>query len=141
MPDNIISTFKAGDYETAITKEPITLYRKFGGSESQAKLDGGYATTTENLGRDEKAVYKKWSTTQFEAQIEVPENTKLNLGFVGEQPPLSKNPKYSGGADQILLPRNYSFDWIKSIRDGKTGKVYSYDEFKKAFPEQVSRGK
>ena len=141
LPDFISSTFKSSNYETVITKKPVTLYRKFGGTEEQAKLDGGYATTVQNMGRNETAVYKKWSTTQFEAQIEVPENTKLNIGFVGEQPPLSNVPKYSGGADQILLPRNYPSDWIKSVRDGKTGKVYTYDEFKKTFPEQLSRGK
>ncbi|MFJ5501009.1 hemagglutinin repeat-containing protein, partial [Pectobacterium sp. CHL-2024] len=141
LPESIISTFKSGKYETVVTREPVTLFRKFGGSEEQAKLDGGYATTVSNAGRNETAVYKKWSTTQFEAQIEVPKNTKLNIGTVGEQPPLDANPKYSGGADQILLPRNYSTDWIKSVRDGKTGKVYTYDEFKAKFPDQVTRGK
>ncbi|WP_258879858.1 hemagglutinin repeat-containing protein [Pectobacterium aroidearum] len=141
LPESIISTFKSGKYETVVTREPVTLFRKFGGSEEQAKLDGGYATTVSNAGRNETAVYKKWSTTQFEAQIEVPKNTKLNIGTVGEQPPLDANPKYSGGADQILLPRNYSTDWVKSVRDGKTGKVYTYDEFKAKFPDQVTRGK
>ncbi len=141
LPESIISTFRSGKYETVITREPVTLFRKFGGSEEQAKLDGGYATTVSNAGRNETAVYKKWSTTQFEAQIEIPKNTKLNIGAVGEQPPLSTNPKYTGGADQILLPRNYSTDWIKSVRDGKTGKVYTYDEFKTKFPDQVTRGK
>ncbi|MEI7219648.1 hemagglutinin repeat-containing protein [Pectobacterium carotovorum] len=141
LPESIISTFRSGKYETVITREPVTLFRKFGGSEEQAKLDGGYATTVSNASRNETAVYKKWSTTQFEAQIEIPKNTKLNIGAVGEQPPLSTNPKYTGGADQILLPRNYSTDWIKSVRDGKTGKIYTYDEFKTKFPDQVTRGK
>ncbi|MDE8756046.1 hypothetical protein PZA22_16290 [Pectobacterium polaris] len=86
-------------------------------------------------------MYKKWSATQFEAQIDIPKNTKINIGTVGEQPPVSTNPKYTVGADQILLPRNYSTDWIKSVRDGKTGKVYTYDEFKTKFPDQVTRGK
>ncbi|WP_326489299.1 hemagglutinin repeat-containing protein [Pectobacterium versatile] len=141
LPESIISTFRSGKYETVITREPVTLFRKFGGSEEQAKLDGGYATTVSNASRNETAVYKKWSTTQFEAQIEIPKNTKINIGAVGEQPPLSTNPKYTGGADQILLPRNYSTDWIKSVRDGKTGKIYTYDEFKTKFPDQVTRGK
>ncbi|POE05618.1 hypothetical protein BV921_23070, partial [Pectobacterium odoriferum] len=141
LPESIISTFKSGKYETVITREPVTLFRKFGGSDEQAKLDGGYATTVSNASRNETAVYKKWSTTQFEAQIEIPKNTKLNIGAVGEQPPLSTNPKYTGGADQILLPRNYSTDWIKSVRDGKTGNIYTYDEFKAKFPDQVTRGK
>ncbi|MCC8376622.1 hypothetical protein CKY10_03825 [Photorhabdus sp. HUG-39] len=138
LPTSVSSTFKAGKYETVITQEPVTLFRKFGGVNDQAKLDGGYATTTQNAGRNETAVYKNWSTTRFEAEIEVPKDTKLNIGSVGEQPPLSNNPKYIGGADQILLPRNYPMDWIKSIRDGKTGNVYTYEEFKKAFPDQIT---
>ncbi len=61
--------------------------------------------------------------------------------YVGQQPPSSLTPKYRGGADQILLPRNWSSDWVSSVRDGQTGRIYSYDEFKTEFPEQVTRGK
>jgi len=64
--------------------------------EKLEKLDGGYATTVQNMGRNETAFIKKWSATQFEAQIEVPEYTKFNIGLVGEQPPLSNVQKYSG---------------------------------------------
>lgn len=141
LPTVVSRTFKSGEYQTVITIEPVSVYRKFGGSETQAKLEGSYATTTQNSGRNETAVYQQWSTTQFEAKIEVPANTKLNIGSVGEQPPLSSNPKFTGGADQVLLPQNFPSDWIKSVRDGKTGKVYTYEEFKIAFPNQVSRGK
>lgn len=52
--------------------------------EKLAKLDGGYATTVQNMGRNETDFYKKWSATQFEAHMELPENTKFNIGFVGE---------------------------------------------------------
>ena len=79
------------------------------------------------------------SFAQFEAEIVIPAGQKLNIGKVGQQPVDSINPKYSGGGDQILLPQNYPPAWIKSIRDGKTGKVYSYSEFKNKFPEQVQR--
>ncbi|MBT9185306.1 hypothetical protein ILP31_14565, partial [Pectobacterium punjabense] len=138
LPGDIKKSFKDGNYQTVITNEPVLVYRKFGGGSGQAKLDGGYATTEKNVGRNETAVYKKWSTSQFEAQIKIPENTKINIGTVGEQRPGSEKPKYDGGADQVLMPRNYPSEWIKSVRDGKTGKVYTYDEFRKAFPEQVT---
>ncbi|MGM3184500.1 DUF6862 domain-containing protein [Dickeya oryzae] len=138
LPDAVTASFKDGNYQTVITNEPVLVYRKFGGGSDQAKLDGGYATTEQNAGRNETAVYKKWSTSQFEAQIEIPENTKINIGVVGEQKPGSEKPKYDGGADQILMPRNYPSEWIKSVRDGKTGKVYTYDEFRKSFPDQVT---
>ncbi|MBC8954444.1 hypothetical protein [Xenorhabdus sp. PB62.4] len=138
LPDGVVKTFRDRKYETVITQEPITVFRKFGGTDKQAKLDGGYATTERNVGRNDTAVYKKWSTSRFEAEIEIPQDTKLNIGIVGKQPPSSDTPKYRGGGDQILLPRDYPMDWVKSIRDGKTGKVYTYEEFKVAFPDQVT---
>ncbi|WP_052234612.1 VENN motif pre-toxin domain-containing protein [Pectobacterium brasiliense] len=139
LPNNVTKSFKDGNYQTVITNEPVVVYRKFGGTLDQAKLDGGYATTEQNVGRNETAVYKKWSTSQFEAQIKIPENTKINIGIVGEQRPGSEKPKYDGGADQILMPLDYPLKCVKSVRDGKTGKVYTYDEFRKAFPDQVTK--
>jgi filamentous hemagglutinin len=55
-----------------------------------------------------------------------------------QQKPDSEKPKYDGGADQILMPKKHPSEWIKSVRDGKTGKVYIYDKFRKSFPEQVT---
>lgn len=55
-----------------------------------------------------------------------------------QQKPGSEKPKYDGEADQILMPGNYPSEWIKSVRDGKTGKVYTYDGFRKSFPDQVT---
>lgn len=37
------------------------------------------------------------------------------------------------------MPLDYPLKWVKSVRDGKTGKVYTYDEFRKAFPDQVTK--
>ncbi len=122
-----------------MTQEPIVVYRKFGGGDTQAKLDGGYATTVQNAGRNETAVYPKWSTAQFEAEIVVPRGEVLNIGKVGQQPPFVGAPKYSGGADQVLLPQNWPKEWVKSIKDGKTGLVYSYDEFRSKFSHQITR--
>ncbi len=136
-----IETFRNGQYVTAETTESVILYRKFGGGAAQAKLDGGFASTVKNAGRQETAVYPKWSSSRFEAEIEIPAGQKLNIGAVGQQPSSSLTPKYRGGADQVLLPRNYPMDWVKSVRDGKTGVVYTLDEFKAAFQDQVSRGK
>ena len=121
------------------TTKDVSLYRKFGGGENQAKINGAYATTKHNASRSETAVYPKWSNSRFEAEIIVPKGEKLNLGKVAEQPVGVKNPKYKGNADQVLLPKDYSIDWVKSVRDGKTGKVYTIDEFKTLFPEQFRK--
>jgi hypothetical protein len=135
-----VETFRGAEYVTVETTKKATVYRKFGGSDDQAKLHGGFASTTQNANRQQTAVYPKWSNSRFEAEIEIPSGQKLNLGTVGEQPPSSSIPKYRGGADQILLPRNWSSDWVKSVRDGKTGKIYSLQEFQAKFPDQLRRG-
>ncbi|VVE37841.1 hemagglutinin repeat-containing protein [Pandoraea terrigena] len=131
-------TFKDGKYFTVETTEAVTLYRKFGGRGNQAKLDGGFAATKENASRQDTAVYPKWSSTRFEAVIEVPQGQKLNVGKVGKQPTESDSPKYRGGEDQVLLPRGYPVDWVRSVRDGKTGKTYTLDEFRVEFTDQFS---
>ena len=137
LPDSVAINFKNSNYQTVITNEPITVYRKFGGGKNQAKLLGGYATTTSNASRQDTAVYPKWSNSRFEAQIEIPKDQIINIGKVGQQPVMSTIPKYRGGADQILMPRNYPISWVKSIRDGKTGKIYTIEEFRSEFPNQI----
>ena len=97
LPPAIADTFKNGMYQTVTTKEPITVYRKFGGTDKQAKLLGGYATTISNAGRSETAVYPRWSSMQFEAVIEIPKNQSINIGKVAPQPLNKKIPKYRGG--------------------------------------------
>ena len=40
-----------------------------------------------------------------------------------------------GGADQVILKYGYPENvWVESIKDFKTGKIYSYGDFKKTFP-------
>lgn len=135
----VAKNFKDGKYQTVVTTESVITYRKFGGTNTQAKLQGAYASTKQNAGRNETAVYPAWSNSRFEATIEIPKNQQLSIGKVGQQPVSSATPKYKGGADQILLPRDYPSSWVKSIRDGKTGKVYTYKQFEKAFPDQIKR--
>jgi filamentous hemagglutinin len=83
------------------------------------------------LSRNELAILKKWSTMQFEAELVIEKGAKLNLGKIAPQ------SVYSGGADQVLLPLGYPENWVKSIKDLKTGKIYSLEEFKISFPDQI----
>ncbi len=135
----VAKNFKDSKYQTVATIESVTTYRKFGGTDKQAKLQGAYASTKQNAGRNETAVYPAWSNSRFEATIEIPRNQQLSIGKVGQEPVSSATPKYAGGADQILLPRDFPASWVKSVRDGKTGKVYTYEQFEKAFPNQIKR--
>jgi len=131
------NTFADGEYATVITNESVRLYRKFGGTGNQAKVDGGFASTVQGASRSETAVFKQWSTMRFEAQIDVPEGQVLNIGKVAAQRSASGNRVYhSGGADQVLLPQDYPTSWITSVRDGKTGITYTIDEFGTLFPDQ-----
>ncbi|MCZ4283164.1 hypothetical protein O4H49_20470, partial [Kiloniella laminariae] len=138
LPEGIAKTFKNAEYATAKTIVETPVYRKFGGSDSQAKANGGFVTTERNLGRDETAVYPKWNNTRFEAEIIIPKGTQIHIGRVAPQPIGETNPKYRGGADQVLLPRDYPDSWIKTVKDGKTGTVYSLDQFKAKFPNQFN---
>lgn len=57
------------------------------------------------------------------SEKEVPQNTRLYVGRIEEQ------ASYKGGADQILLPKDYPSEWIRTIRDLKTEKVYIFEEY------------
>lgn len=128
---NQAETFLKSDYVTAELLYDTKLYRRFGGD---AKLGGSYASTFEKLSRDELALVKEFNNSmRFEATLKVPKGEKINLGKVGPWPP--KAPEYMGGADQVILKYNYPENvWVESIKDFQTGKIYTYGEFKQAFP-------
>lgn len=140
MSRDIKSTFLDGQYATVETTAPVTAFRKFGGTGNQAKADGGFATTVQNASRSDTAVFKKWSNQRFEARLNIPEGTVLNIGKVAPQTSKSgKNVYHQGRADQVLLPQDYPASWITSVRDGKAGVTYTLDEFQKLFPDQCKR--
>jgi LysM repeat protein len=126
---DIVKSFKDKYYRTVKTKSKVNVYRDFG---DMAPLNGGYTTTNSKSTRESLALLDEWKNSmRFKAEIEIPVNTELQIGKVGKQPPDAIIPKYNGGDDQILLPRNYDINWIKKIIDTKTGKSYSLNEFKK----------
>ncbi|GIM52117.1 hypothetical protein CAPN004_11470 [Capnocytophaga cynodegmi] len=134
LPSYIVKSFMDSFYYTIVTKQELKVFRRFGGNDTnKAKLLGSYASTEALLSRKDLALLRKWNTMQFEAEILVEKGTKLNVGKV------EKYSKYSGGADQVLLPMNYPESWIKKIRDLKTNKEYTFEEFKKIFPNQIKR--
>lgn len=45
-----------------------------------------------------------------------------------------------GGADQVLLPRDWDYsNWVKSIVDKQTGKAYTFEDFKEVFPNIITK--
>ncbi|WP_461643834.1 hypothetical protein [Labilibaculum euxinus] len=131
LPKWIKESFADSYYYTAETMESLTVFRRFGGGANQAKLLGGFSSTQSVLSRNELAVLKKWSNMRFEAELMIEQGAKVNLGKIAPQ------SGYKGGADQVLLPLDYSENWVKSVKDLKTGNVYTFEEFKLLFPDQI----
>lgn len=102
-------------------------YRRFGGN---ADLGGSYVSTSAKLTREELALVKEFNNSmRFEAIIKIPKGQKLAVGKVGPWP--VKAPEFMGGADQIIITK-YDYPesvWVQSIKDFKTGKIYSYGDF------------
>lgn len=128
---NQAETFLNSEYRVVETIEDVYTYRRFGGA---AKLGGGYVSTLANLSRDELALVKEFNNSmRFEAVIKIPKGEKLAVGKVGPWPP--KTPEFMGGADQIIINK-YGYPenvWVESVKDFKTGTIYSYGDFCKKF--------
>ena len=118
LPEWIGESFTDGNYRTVVTEQNITFYRTYGGG---AKVDGSFVTTTPAGNRINAkintALVPEWKNSrQYEAVIEVPKGTTINIGRVEKQ--YTKTGALLGGdGDQILLPQGWSSEWIKEIRE------------------------
>ncbi|MRX74375.1 hypothetical protein GJU40_19840 [Bacillus lacus] len=84
-------------------------------------MDGAFATTVPASNRItskiDSALLPEWKNSrQYEAVIELPKGTELNIGKV-EQQMTQTETIFKGGGDQILLPQNWPNEWIKEIRE------------------------
>ncbi|WP_236759926.1 RHS repeat domain-containing protein, partial [Aeromonas veronii] len=118
LPDWIKDSFLDGEYRTVKAKENITLYRVFGG---HAEAGGGFVSTKPALSRIdakiEAALRPDWKNTRmYEAEIIVPKGTILQVGKVAPQPISGSGTILDGGADQVLMPINWSLNLISKIR-------------------------
>lgn len=94
------------------------MYRVFGGN---AKSTGSFVTTDKAISRiDAKidmALLPEWKNTRmYEAEIIIPKGQQINIGKVAPQAIESTGTILKGGVDQIVLPRNWSSDWIINIK-------------------------
>jgi hypothetical protein len=116
LPASLAETFTDGAYRTVRTTEPIELYRVYGGDAAQT---GGFASTEYALDRatamERSALNPAWNNTrEFQAIIEVPPGTVLQIGQVAPQT-IDGGRILAGGADQILLPRDWDSSWIRQV--------------------------
>ncbi|MBN1968298.1 MAG: hypothetical protein JXR48_11125 [Candidatus Delongbacteria bacterium] len=94
------------------------VYRVYGGN---AKLGGSFASNSKTADKIQaklkNALLPEWKNTRnFEAEILVPKGTKLNIGVVAPQTIKSTGTVLPGGNMQILLPQNWSEQWVKEVR-------------------------
>lgn len=118
LPSWLKKTYTDGHYRTVITNESIMVYRTFGG---KAGVEGAFATTVPASNRInskiDSALLPEWKNSrQYEAVIEIPKGTELNIGKV-EQQMTQTDTIFKGGGDQILLPQNWPNEWVKEIRE------------------------
>ena len=119
LPKGIANSFKNGEYNTYITTNEIVLYRVYGltpSGQAGAKQFGAFATTEFAESRiDVKmrlALNPQWKNALYiEEKIVVPKNVILNIGIVAPVKLLSSTI-LEGGADQVLLPENWSEKWV-----------------------------
>ncbi|MBF0786841.1 hypothetical protein IR123_02780 [Streptococcus sp. 19428wC2_LYSM12] len=62
------------------------------------------------------ALKPEWKNSRmYEAEIRVPKGEVLNIGQVAPQKITSTGTILKGGADQILLPKDWPLEWITDI--------------------------
>ena len=118
-----VASFTNGEYQTCITTDEILLYRVYGQSPSGAGAFGGgrFATTEFAESRiDVKirlALNPGWKNTLLvEELILVPVGIILQIGKVAAVT-LPTCTVLGGGADQVLLPYQWSSEWIQGYRE------------------------
>lgn len=136
LPEGIANSFKNGEYNTYITTNEIVLYRVYGltpSGQAGAKHFGAFATTEFAEFRiDVKmrlALNTQWKNALYiEEKIIVPKNVILNIGIVVPVKLLS-GIILEGGADQVLLPENWSEEWVVGYRFVTSEPVMDYSEY------------
>ena len=141
LPDDIATSFLHKQYQTCKTLDELVLYRIFGlysrtnGEVKGARSSGGYASTefAESLidAKLRLALAPEWfSTKAYEEKILLPKGSIINVGIVAPVT-LKTGAVLPGGADQILLPRNWSEeDWTIGYRRVTTRQLINPPEFK-----------
>lgn len=144
--ETILKSFMNESYETYVTINNLVLYRVYGRFKRKnqekifgAKLTGAFATTefAESV-YDVKmrmALDQLWGNPKmFEAKILLPTETTINIGRVA--PVTSKSGTvFTGGADQILLPKDWPAEWVIGYRRVSMRQLQQVPTFKEGIPK------
>jgi len=114
LPDWVKESFTDSEYRTVKTNEDMYLYRVYGGN---AQPGGAFVSTmpvdNKIQAKTDLALLPQWKNTRVEeAIIKVPKGTVLNIGKVAPQTNPASGTILQGGADQVLMPRDWPQEWI-----------------------------
>lgn len=151
-----IESFLDGRYETFITCEAIVMYRLYGKYQKSEDMPKGETASGAGLsGRfvstefaesciDAKirlALNPEWKNTKmYEAKLIVPAGTKLSIGIVAPIT-LPTGTVLPGGAPQILLPQDWSEEWIQGYRRVSGRQLQVEPTYWSIRPEEIALGK
>ena len=144
LPLNLIESFKNKEYNTYEVIEDIALYRVYGvppSGNGGARQRGSFATTEFAESRiDVKlrlALDPQWKNALYiEEKIVVPKGTIINVGIVGPVTLLS-GTVLEGGADQIILPKDWPEDWVVGYRFVTSEPLMEYPEYSVNKPDEI----
>lgn len=140
-------------YETCITRCPIVMYRLYGRYQSNtntehisgARLGGRFVSTefAESCidAKIRLALNPGWKNTKmFEAKLLIPAGTRLSIGVVAPVV-LNHGTVLTGGAPQILLPKDWSDTWVQGYRRVSGRQLQIEPTFWPIKPEEIVCGK
>ena len=156
LSEDDVRSFKDGYYKTFKNLEPLVLYRIYGQYQKDsflepgkypfgARLQGRYVSTefAESVidAKLRLALDPNWlNTKMFEAKILVPKGTTLCVGVVASVT-LSTGTVLPGGADQLLLPRDWLEDWVQGYRRITARQLQAVPYYWPQKPEEIVVGK
>lgn len=141
---NLVKSFKNGKYKTYITTDEIVLYRVYGltpSGEAGAKQLGAFATTEFAESRiDVKirlALNPQWKNALYiEEKLIVPKGEIINVGVVAPVKLLSSTI-LEGGAEQVLLPKDWPEKWIFGYRYVSSEPLMCYPDYFTDKPSEI----
>lgn len=144
LPETIRKSFKNQEYDTYETIAELVLYRVYGvppSGNGGARQKGAFATTEFAESRiDVKcrlSLDPQWKNALYiEEKLLIPKGVVLQVGAVGPVTLLSSTV-LEGGADQVLLPKDWPEDWVIGYRYVTSEPLMEYPTYSTEKPDEI----
>ena len=144
LPETIRKSFKNQEYDTYETIAELVLYRVYGvppSGNDGARQKGAFATTEFAESRiDVKcrlSLDPQWKNALYiEEKLLIPKGVVLQVGAVGPVTLLS-GTVLEGGADQVLLPKDWPEDWVIGYRYVTSEPLMEYPTYSTEKPDEI----